>query len=101
MLRNAQPHAKQSKTSSATTEESLAPVVLDVRNGYEWDAGHFEGAKRPPEDEFNETPRGSGTEEDGVHIPEGLQGVDPARPVMVRFLKTSLSMKYCPTRIAH
>ena len=25
------------------------PVVLDVRNGYEWDAGHFEGAQRPLE----------------------------------------------------
>ena len=25
------------------------PVVLDVRNAYEWDAGHFAGAKRPLE----------------------------------------------------
>ena len=25
------------------------PVVLDVRNSYEWDAGHFEGAERPLE----------------------------------------------------
>lgn len=25
------------------------PLVLDVRNGYEWDAGHFEGAQRPLE----------------------------------------------------
>lgn len=24
-------------------------VVLDVRNGYEWDAGHFQGAARPSE----------------------------------------------------
>lgn len=24
-------------------------VVLDVRNGYEWDAGHFQGAERPNE----------------------------------------------------
>ena len=24
-------------------------VVLDVRNGYEWDAGHFQGAERPSE----------------------------------------------------
>lgn len=24
-------------------------VVLDVRNGYEWDAGHFQGAARPQE----------------------------------------------------
>ena len=26
-----------------------AVVVLDVRNGYEWDAGHFSGAERPSE----------------------------------------------------
>ena len=25
------------------------PIVLDVRNSYEWDAGHFEGAARPQE----------------------------------------------------
>jgi rhodanese-related sulfurtransferase len=25
------------------------PLVLDVRNSYEWDAGHFEGAQRPLE----------------------------------------------------
>ena len=25
------------------------PVLLDLRNGYEWDAGHFHGAARPLE----------------------------------------------------
>ena len=25
------------------------PVLLDLRNGYEWDAGHFQGAARPVE----------------------------------------------------
>ena len=25
------------------------PILLDVRNGYEWDAGHFQGAVRPLE----------------------------------------------------
>lgn len=25
------------------------PLILDVRNSYEWDAGHFEGAERPLE----------------------------------------------------
>ena len=45
--------------ASSTTDEAAAPaggdsqrrgvVVLDVRNGYEWDAGHFVGAKRPAE----------------------------------------------------
>jgi predicted sulfurtransferase len=31
-------------------------VMLDVRNDYEWDAGHFQGAARPAEEEFNDTP---------------------------------------------
>ena len=31
-------------------------VMLDVRNDYEWDAGHFRGAARPAEEEFNDTP---------------------------------------------
>lgn len=29
--------------------DSGGMVVLDVRNGYEWDAGHFQGAERPSE----------------------------------------------------
>lgn len=33
-------------------------MVLDLRNDYEWDAGHFEGAERPLEEEFVETPVG-------------------------------------------
>ena len=28
---------------------AVKPIVLDVRNDYEWDAGHFEGAERPVE----------------------------------------------------
>ena len=32
------------------------PVVLDLRNSYEWDAGHFEGADRPEEYNFIQTP---------------------------------------------
>ena len=31
-----------------------APVVLDIRNGYEWDVGRFEGAARPALDNFAE-----------------------------------------------
>jgi len=29
-----------------------APIVLDVRNGYEWDVGRFDGAARPSPDTF-------------------------------------------------
>jgi predicted sulfurtransferase len=55
------------------------PVVLDVRNSYEWDAGHFVGASRPLEEEFNETP----TESTPVDVPAYLQQADPDTPVMM------------------
>ena len=55
------------------------PVVLDVRNGYEWDAGHFEGAERPEEEEFNQTP----TEATPVNVPAPLDSVDEDTPVMM------------------
>jgi predicted sulfurtransferase len=55
------------------------PVVLDVRNSYEWDAGHFIGAERPLEEEFNETP----TESTPVDVPRYLQQADPDTPVMM------------------
>ena len=41
---------------STSPSLSTPPILLDVRNGYEWDAGHFQGAARPLEDNFNETP---------------------------------------------
>ncbi len=28
-------------------EEEEAPLVLDIRNKYEWDLGHFKGSQRP------------------------------------------------------
>lgn len=55
------------------------PIVLDVRNSYEWDAGHFKGAERPAEENFHETPTDT-TEE---HIPKPLQQAGPNTPVMM------------------
>ena len=54
-------------------------IVLDVRNDYEWDAGHFAGAERPAEEEFAETPVG----EDTADVPGYLKGQDPDTPVMM------------------
>ena len=56
------------------------PIVLDVRNDYEWDAGHFVGAERPQEEVFAETPVG----EQQAEVPQPLKGLDPDTPVMVR-----------------
>ncbi|XP_031405079.1 rhodanese-like domain-containing protein 8, chloroplastic isoform X1 [Punica granatum] len=48
---------KKLRTVNASTGEC---VVLDVRNaGYEWDIGHFRGAKRPEVDCFRSTSFGS------------------------------------------
>ena len=33
----------------AVGADQQQPVLLDLRNGYEWDAGHFQGAARPLE----------------------------------------------------
>ena len=49
-------NAIQSSGDAAVASSSLVAtaarpdiVVLDVRNDYEWDAGHFQGAQRPQE----------------------------------------------------
>lgn len=45
--------AEPSGCSDASSATAVAArpdvVVLDVRNDYEWDAGHFQGANRPQE----------------------------------------------------
>ncbi|XP_044477662.1 rhodanese-like domain-containing protein 8, chloroplastic isoform X2 [Mangifera indica] len=38
-------------------------ILLDVRNGYEWDIGHFDGAKRPDVDCFRSTSFGQSQSE--------------------------------------
>ena len=66
--------------------ERPRPIVLDVRNAYEWDAGHFEGAERPLEDNFCETPtdatsrEGAATaaEEESEEEEEGSDDADAA-----------------------
>jgi hypothetical protein len=73
----------ESGASNAQPQASK-PVVLDVRNAYEWDAGHFQGAARPLEDAFNETPREA--DNGKAALPEALKGAAPDTPVMVRRL---------------
>ncbi|KAJ6373724.1 hypothetical protein OIU78_029415 [Salix suchowensis] len=41
-------------------------VVLDVRNGYEWDIGHFHGAQRPDVDCFRSTSFGESNSEEAI-----------------------------------
>ncbi|KAL8253361.1 hypothetical protein R6Q59_037054 [Mikania micrantha] len=49
-------------------------ILLDVRNGYEWDVGHFRGAQRPNVDCFRSTSFGLSESEDIASDP--LANVD-------------------------
>ncbi|KAF7813448.1 rhodanese-like domain-containing protein 8, chloroplastic [Senna tora] len=49
-------------------------ILLDVRNGYEWDIGHFHGAQRPNVDCFRTTSFGLSEEE--VTASDPLSNVD-------------------------
>ena len=51
MLRTAVQPATSQQRGAEEAQEGNSPgaVVLDVRNAYEWDAGHFVGAERPLE----------------------------------------------------
>ncbi|KAJ6799564.1 rhodanese-like domain-containing protein 8, chloroplastic isoform X1 [Iris pallida] len=59
-------------------EDSSVPkkkfMLLDVRNGYEWDIGHFQGAHRPNVDCFRGTSFGFSAEE--VVASDPLAGID-------------------------
>lgn len=80
------PEARATKVSPEKWREMLTdgidgkkPIVLDVRNAYEWDAGHFAGAERPIEDNFNQTP----TESTDDDVPFYLQNVSEDAEVMM------------------
>ncbi|XP_058090394.1 rhodanese-like domain-containing protein 8, chloroplastic [Magnolia sinica] len=49
-------------------------LLLDVRNGYEWDVGHFQGAPRPDVDCFRST--SFGLSESGLTASDPLAGID-------------------------
>ncbi|KAK4402518.1 Rhodanese-like domain-containing protein 8, chloroplastic [Sesamum angolense] len=49
-------------------------ILLDVRNGYEWDVGHFQGAQRPDVDCFRST--SFGISESEVIASDPLANVD-------------------------
>ncbi|XP_047311878.1 rhodanese-like domain-containing protein 8, chloroplastic isoform X2 [Impatiens glandulifera] len=58
------------KSDAASRRKSDSNIVLlDVRNGYEWDIGHFCGAKRPDVDCFRSTSFGLTQLEDSASDP--------------------------------
>ncbi|XP_055800813.1 rhodanese-like domain-containing protein 8, chloroplastic isoform X2 [Solanum dulcamara] len=62
-----------------SSHENFNPscVLLDVRNGYEWDVGHFQGAQRPDVDCFRATSFGQSESE--VIASDPLAAVDKDR----------------------
>ncbi|KAK4743926.1 hypothetical protein SAY87_010238 [Trapa incisa] len=59
-------------------------VVLDVRNGYEWDIGHFRGAKRPEVDCFRSTSFGLSPLEN-INIYDPLADVDKEKTEILMY----------------
>ncbi|OIT35398.1 PREDICTED: rhodanese-like domain-containing protein 8, chloroplastic [Nicotiana attenuata] len=62
-----------------SSHENINPscILLDVRNGYEWDVGHFQGAQRPDVDCFRSTSFGQSDSE--VIASDPLAAVDKER----------------------
>ncbi|MQM07325.1 hypothetical protein Taro_040165, partial [Colocasia esculenta] len=56
-------------------------LLLDVRNGYEWDIGHFNGAQRPDVDCFRSTTFGQTEQSDS----DPLAGVDKANTEILMY----------------
>ena len=82
------PEEWHAKMSDVLDEKPDAPLLLDVRNGYEWDVGHFRGAQRPVQESFRETVEtnvaGSGSATDPNGSNKGpLAGVDKSKPIMM------------------
>uniref|UniRef100_A0A0E0KLX7 Rhodanese domain-containing protein n=1 Tax=Oryza punctata TaxID=4537 RepID=A0A0E0KLX7_ORYPU len=51
-------------------------LLLDVRNDYEWDIGHFQGAQRPNVDCFRSTSFGLSESEQEMDSSDPLNGID-------------------------
>ncbi|KAM3280631.1 hypothetical protein ACQJBY_047441 [Aegilops geniculata] len=62
------------ETEAAGDGSERKLLLLDVRNDYEWDIGHFEGAKRPNVDCFRSTSFGLSEQE--MDSTDPLHGVD-------------------------
>jgi predicted sulfurtransferase len=67
---------EKGQDTSGEVKEEEKPLLIDVRNDYEWDTGHFAGADKPQEYNFIETPTGR-------EIYSGLEDVDRNKPIMM------------------
>ncbi|WCJ34755.1 tRNA uridine(34) hydroxylase [Euphorbia peplus] len=58
--------AERETNGSSNSNSGSNFVLLDVRNGYEWDIGHFVGAQRPDTDCFRSTSCGLSQKEEVI-----------------------------------
>lgn len=58
-------------------------ILLDIRNGYEWDIGHFQGAQRPTVDSFRCTSFGLSETKDAASDP--LANVDKEKTKVLMY----------------
>uniref|UniRef100_M4EAY4 Rhodanese domain-containing protein n=1 Tax=Brassica campestris TaxID=3711 RepID=M4EAY4_BRACM len=54
---------------ASPSDSGRSCILLDVRNGYEWDVGHFRGARRPEVDCFRNTSFGLSDEKEAPSDP--------------------------------
>uniref|UniRef100_J3LV17 Rhodanese domain-containing protein n=1 Tax=Oryza brachyantha TaxID=4533 RepID=J3LV17_ORYBR len=66
--------ASLSEAAGDTSGKKL--LLLDVRNDYEWDIGHFQGAQRPNVDCFRSTSFGLSESEQEMDSSDPLNGID-------------------------
>jgi predicted sulfurtransferase len=71
-----EPSEWKRKLKDLTDDDEASPsnsgksyILLDVRNGYEWDVGHFRGAHRPEVDCFRNTSFGLSDEKEAPSDP--------------------------------
>uniref|UniRef100_A0A0D3FRP9 Rhodanese domain-containing protein n=2 Tax=Oryza TaxID=4527 RepID=A0A0D3FRP9_9ORYZ len=65
-----------SSSEAAGDSSGRRLLLLDVRNDYEWDIGHFQGAQRPNVDCFRSTSFGLSESEQEMDSSDPLNGID-------------------------
>ncbi|KAF0917986.1 hypothetical protein E2562_021683 [Oryza meyeriana var. granulata] len=65
-----------SSSEAAGDSSGRKLLLLDVRNDYEWDIGHFQGAQRPNVDCFRSTSFGLSESEQEMDSSDPLNGID-------------------------
>ncbi|XP_022144428.1 rhodanese-like domain-containing protein 8, chloroplastic [Momordica charantia] len=77
------PSEWRERLETMNRNEDTNYILLDIRNGYEWDIGHFEGAQRPTVDSFRFTSFGLSQTKDAASDP--LANVDKEKTEVLMY----------------